>query len=807
MAALDLLASAPHRLRPIDRVFIDASQSLANQEREAERRRVRRLRSLNVSVSVALVIALIAGAVAFVQRGEAISASIEAEQATEAARAASAEAVAAEAVADDARAEAELAALISRSEALVDRQPDLAILLALEAHRRAPGAATERAVLQAVSAAPGRVTSFDLPEQNTSPCPSFDTTLVISSDGATGFLELDGRMMSIDLTSGEVTDRGPAPAPCVRWIGSEEQDVRWVTQPTPNSTRTWTGSWDGPLREISIERAQDFLDGSLVGDRILFTTRPFEVLLVDASTGEVVSRVDSTVGSSLVGPYYARVGGDVWVVGDEGRRVVLGLEPDNASSPSQLVTMDGRTGAVQHRIVLDQLPTTISIHGETALVGGLFGSLAAIDLESGEVLSEVGTTSSAAIFATGLREDGMAVAVAEDRIDVVDLQTGRVASTFRTDVGSGTDLGTALVRPDGVVVATDADQQRLSLIQTRDTGLAERAIEVPPEAVVGFGTRRAAVVLDTGEVGVIGLDNDAVSVVDTRGSAPDFGPIAAFPTEDGFVAFGQKARIGLWQGTDLVQQDRLQIGDGVDGEFTPAAFVSAGLAPGPTHARNGVVVALPYSANWLPEVYLVDWSEGVLDTRLIETSFQALTAVSSGDGGVHVMSSVGRIRTYDENGRWKNEMTTGLRYPFVMARSDAGLIAAGGIDGAVIVDPSSGEARTIRDIGSVSALAFADGGRVVVTVEEDGTVRLWDAASATSIGMLARGSGRSPASMPWWDSERRTVWVASSGRIMEFSLDPDRWIERACAFVGRDLTREEWDRLVPGDEPLQSACR
>ena len=30
--------------------------------------------------------------------------------------------------------------------------------------------------------------------------------------------------------------------------------------------------------------------------------------------------------------------------------------------------------------------------------------------------------------------------------------------------------------------------------------------------------------------------------------------------------------------------------------------------------------------------------------------------------------------------------------------------------------------------------------------------------------------------------------------------------ERACEVVGRDFTDEEWDRLVPGDVALQSAC-
>jgi hypothetical protein len=48
--------------------------------------------------------------------------------------------------------------------------------------------------------------------------------------------------------------------------------------------------------------------------------------------------------------------------------------------------------------------------------------------------------------------------------------------------------------------------------------------------------------------------------------------------------------------------------------------------------------------------------------------------------------------------------------------------------------------------------------------------------------------------------------ASSSGELLTFSLDPDRWVEQACDFVGRDLTQAEWDQYVPGDGPPTSAC-
>ncbi|MFT7649043.1 MAG: hypothetical protein ACI8Y4_003799 [Candidatus Poriferisodalaceae bacterium] len=52
----------------------------------------------------------------------------------------------------------------------------------------------------------------------------------------------------------------------------------------------------------------------------------------------------------------------------------------------------------------------------------------------------------------------------------------------------------------------------------------------------------------------------------------------------------------------------------------------------------------------------------------------------------------------------------------------------------------------------------------------------------------------------------RTPWVSSSGKYLQIPLNPERWIERACEIISRDLTTDEWDRFVPGDELVRPAC-
>lgn len=111
--AIGLALAVPDRLRSVDTDFIESSRVASEHERDAEQRRVRRLRRLRRLVTVvgaALIAALIAGGIAFQQRNDAL----------------------------DATARAELATLISNSAAVAADDDELAVLLALEAHRQAP---------------------------------------------------------------------------------------------------------------------------------------------------------------------------------------------------------------------------------------------------------------------------------------------------------------------------------------------------------------------------------------------------------------------------------------------------------------------------------------------------------------------------------------------------------------------------------------------------------------------------------------------------------------------------------------------
>ncbi len=56
------------------------------------------------------------------------------------------------------------------------------------------------------------------------------------------------------------------------------------------------------------------------------------------------------------------------------------------------------------------------------------------------------------------------------------------------------------------------------------------------------------------------------------------------------------------------------------------------------------------------------------------------------------------------------------------------------------------------------------------------------------------------------DEVTDTLWAGSSGALLQIPLDPNRWVERACELVSRDLSSAEWERFVPGGGDPQPAC-
>ena len=112
--------------------------------------------------------------------------------------------------------------------------------------------------------------------------------------------------------------------------------------------------------------------------------------------------------------------------------------------------------------------------------------------------------------------------------------------------------------------------------------------------------------------------------------------------------------------------------------------------------------------------------------------------------------------------------------------------------------------RLVAD--DVVNVGFVRKGEFLVTVGGDGSVRLWDLERGEFAGVLWDGTGAVAGPPPWYDAATDTVWVHTSGRLLQIPMDPAVWIEKACDVVGRELHGHEWENHVPWGEPQQPAC-
>jgi hypothetical protein len=52
----------------------------------------------------------------------------------------------------------------------------------------------------------------------------------------------------------------------------------------------------------------------------------------------------------------------------------------------------------------------------------------------------------------------------------------------------------------------------------------------------------------------------------------------------------------------------------------------------------------------------------------------------------------------------------------------------------------------------------------------------------------------------------RLLMTADNGQGVVWDVDQRSWARRACEIANRTLTREEWERFLPG-RPFEPACR
>ena len=150
---------------------------------------------------------------------------------------------------------------------------------------------------------------------------------------------------------------------------------------------------------------------------------------------------------------------------------------------------------------------------------------------------------------------------------------------------------------------------------------------------------------------------------------------------------------------------------------------------------------------------------------------------------------------------------------------DGSLLAGGEVDGGALLWATDGWRRVGRPLARQTAstleVEFSPDGHTLATSHTDGSVVLWDVASqepigpplGQSVGGGCRGDGAiHPRRRPPVRAIRLRGGRASNfGRAIRWEVDPELWLQRACAVAGGGLTPEQWEEVVP-EQDYVSAC-
>jgi WD40 repeat protein/class 3 adenylate cyclase len=773
--------------------FLDASTAEQQREVRAQARANRRLRALLGAVAVVLVVALVAGAVAVVQRRNAAHA----------------------------RDRADVSRIAAVSRSVIDRQADLGLLLAVAAYRLDQTSETRSSLLSALTAHPlllgllhGQASGLEAavftPDGRTLATPTSDGTGTILWDTRTrGELAIlkrsrvnlgaafspDGRRLAVPAAS-----NGPdEPSGMEIWDVQARRLERFLPSPSGSLTNaTWSD--DGrlliaqggvrfpvttpPPTSAAVWDARTWhhqpewrLDPTYVGDRLLAASVNGRRIALPASDGSI----------------------RVW---DVATRAPVG-------SPLQPNDLLGRDAS-------GVTTMAFSRDGSLLAIGLIAGAVVVVDVDSGRLASPVLTLSDDVPTSIELSPDNAVLAVgrADGRTQLFDRKSA--TSLGVPLAANAAKINDVSFSPDGSMLATGG-LDRTGALWSLD---GHRSIGSPLTGQSGYVTQatytRDGRLLTAATDGTVAVRDGATGRIARRLRLGIAALTVAIDDARGLVAAGGRgSTVRVWRLDTGEPVASVDVGDAWVHHvaFRPGGRV---LAVTVDHAKGDLEQATGREFG----LRLVDATTGRdVGKPIVFDNGDPIAVAWSPDGGrLAVVTPDNFMRIYDAPTRRQLLRIENVDAPILDAAfsRDGSRVVAGTQSGAT----RQWDAMTGKEIppalegqvGPIGGVDFGPGDTLLATTALGlSTTRLWEMPGGRPVGADLVG-GRVPYTLRTGFSDQAVIQSRSAfspggtrvataggpGAAELWDLAPADWARAACAVAGRDLTEAEWREHLPG---------
>ena len=782
-------SGARRQLSQVEREFLGASEDAQERELRTAQRRARRLRLLLAVVAVALVAAVIAGVFALAQRGSARHTATV----------------------------AQAGRLAAQSREVAAEQPDLGLLLALEAGRLDDSVDSRSALLGALehgSRIRVWLQGFDSPVNHAAFSPNGRLLATVTQDEVTLWDTTTWRSTGPPLRSSQGGWEGVdfSPDGSMLAIAGVEGRVELWDVAARAKRQELTDPAAASADEPALAAVHFSPDGSVVAAG---GQEANHVTLWDLATGRVIGQPITTNPPGTGGAHSISFSPDSKRIAVPGAGGTVGIWE---------VATGRRLGKPLVVGDVDVEAAIFADEGRTLIASDDSGAVSTLDVASGRAIGPPLSVGNQVADSLDVSPDGRLLAAAsfDGAVFVWDRPTGTPFGTpLRADASPVNDV---VFSPDGRTVVSSHVRSAVvwDMTASRATGtpLGRPTALITDVAFTEDGRWLVAGQLD-GDTTVYEAETrrvarriDGDAVVSAVAVHPD-GKLVAVGTVDGQVRL-------LDRQTGDVPGSSLDVGRG--------AVWRMAFSP------DGRLLAVAVDPNGAADGFFTQQRQGEVQLWEVDTRRRVGRAIKPGAGSVLSLafsmdgtllatgSYFGRLDLWDVATRAHHGETMRVADDGVLSVAfdpTGSLVAAGGAVGPVrvwrVADGRPAFPPLSGHTGAVTGAAFDRTGSFLATTSLFGGTRLWDPATGLPYGdelVSPRPESLEPT-VPLAALGLRNAFspdgtlLAAAGvdsHAMLWDVDPALWRQRACTIAGRNLTREEWNVYLPSGTPYGATC-